>query len=66
MIKKTVDLEFAIQNDLYIINVDSLYELDIIDEISRHLKKVANVCACVELNVPSATHAELVTAYHAK
>ncbi|MCX8639416.1 diaminopimelate decarboxylase [Gilliamella sp. B3172] len=66
VVKKPVDLEFAIQNDLYIINVDSLYELDIIDEISRRLKKVANVCVRVEPNVPSATHAELVTAYHAK
>ena len=66
VVKKPVDLEFAIQNDLYIINVDSLYELDIIDEISKRLKKVANVCVRVEPNVPSATHAELVTAYHAK
>ncbi|MCO6546494.1 MAG: diaminopimelate decarboxylase [Gilliamella sp.] len=66
VVKKPMDLEFAIQNDLYIINVDSLYELDIIDEISRRLKKVANVCVRVEPNVPSATHAELVTAYHAK
>ncbi|OCG59457.1 diaminopimelate decarboxylase [Gilliamella sp. Nev5-1] len=66
VVKKPVDLEFAIQNDLYIINVDSLYELDIIDEISTRLKKVANVCVRVEPNVPSATHAELVTAYHAK
>ena len=66
VVKKPMDLEFAIQNDLYIINVDSLYELDIIDEISKRLKKVANVCVRVEPNVPSATHAELVTAYHAK
>jgi D-ornithine/D-lysine decarboxylase len=66
VVKKPVDLEYAIENDLYIINVDSLYELDIIDEISRRLKKVANVCVRVEPNVPSATHAELVTAYHAK
>ncbi len=55
-----------IANDLYLINVDSLYELDHIDAISRKLKKVANVCVRVEPNVPSATHAELVTAFHAK
>ncbi|KJT35165.1 diaminopimelate decarboxylase, partial [Salmonella enterica subsp. enterica serovar Heidelberg str. 622737-11] len=53
-------------NDLYLINVDSLYELEHIDAISRKLKKVANVCVRVEPNVPSATHAELVTAFHAK
>lgn len=66
VVKKPADLEFAIANDLYLINVDSLYELDHIDAISRKLKKVANVCVRVEPNVPSATHAELVTAFHAK
>ncbi|GAB2639087.1 ornithine/lysine decarboxylase DokD [Vibrio panuliri] len=66
VVKKPVDLEFAIANDLYLINVDSIYELDHIDAISRRLEKVANVCVRVEPNVPSATHAELVTAYHAK
>lgn len=66
VVKKPVDLEYAIDNELYIINVDSLSELDDIDQISRRLKKVANVCVRVEPNVPSATHAELVTAFHAK
>ncbi len=66
VVKKAVDLEYAIDNELYLINVDSLFELDLIDEISRRLKKVANVCVRVEPNVPSATHAELVTAFHAK
>lgn len=66
VVKKPEDLEYAIDNELYLINVDSLYELDHIDEISRRLKKTANVCVRVEPNVPSATHAELVTAFHAK
>ncbi|WP_392449590.1 diaminopimelate decarboxylase family protein [Edwardsiella piscicida] len=66
VVKKPEDLEYAIANDLYLINVDSLYELDHIDAISRRLKKTANVCVRVEPNVPSATHAELVTAFHAK
>ncbi|MGK3143879.1 diaminopimelate decarboxylase family protein [Pantoea sp. C2G6] len=66
VVKKPEDLEYAIENELYLINVDSLYELDHIDEISRRLKKTANVCVRVEPNVPSATHAELVTAFHAK
>ncbi len=66
VVKKPADLEYAIANDLYLINVDSLYELEHIDAISRKLKKVANVCVRVEPNVPSATHAELVTAFHAK
>lgn len=66
VVKKPEDLEFAIDNELYLINVDSIHELDVIDEISRRLKKTANVCVRVEPNVPSATHAGLVTAYHAK
>lgn len=66
VVKKPADLEYAIDNELYLINVDSLYELEHIDRISRKLKKVANVCVRVEPNVPSATHAELVTAFHAK
>lgn len=66
VVKQPVDLEFAIASDLYLINVDSLYELQHIDAISRRLQKTANVCVRVEPNVPSATHAELVTAFHAK
>ena len=66
VMKTYEDLEYAIAHDLYLINVDSLYELDMVDEISRKLKKVANVCVRVEPNVPSATHPGLVTAFHAK
>lgn len=66
VVKKPIDLEFSIDNELYLINVDSLYELEHIDAISRKLKKTANVCVRVEPSVPSATHAELVTAFHAK
>lgn len=66
VVKKPIDLEYAIDNELYLINVDSIFELDHIDAISRRLGKIANVCVRVEPNVPSATHAELVTAYHAK
>ena len=66
VMKTREDLEYAIAHDLYLINVDSLYELDMIDEISRAQKKVAHVCVRVEPNVPSATHPGLVTAFHAK
>lgn len=46
VVKKPEDLEYAIDNELYLINVDSLYELDHIDEISRRLKKTAKrLCA---------------------
>lgn len=66
VVKKREDLEYAIAHDLYLINVDSLYELNMIDQISREMKKTANVCVRVEPSVPSATHPGLVTAFHAK
>lgn len=66
VVKEREDLEYAIAHDVYTINVDSLYELKMIDEISRELKKTANICVRVEPNVPSATHPGLVTAFHAK
>lgn len=66
VVKTRADLEYAIAHDLYLINVDSLYELDMIDEISREQKRPVNVCVRVEPSVPSATHPGLVTAFHAK
>ncbi len=66
VVKTAEDLELAIANDLYLINVDSFHELELINEISSRLKKVANVCVRVEPSVPSATHPGLVTAFHAK
>jgi diaminopimelate decarboxylase len=66
VVKKEADLEYAIANDLHSINVDSRLELDLIDRISRRLKKTANVCVRIEPSVPSHTHAACVTAFHAK
>ncbi len=66
VVKTRTDLEYAIAHELYLINVDSELELDMIDEISRKLGKHVNVCVRVEPSVPSATHPGLVTAFHAK
>jgi diaminopimelate decarboxylase len=66
VVKTRADLEYAISHDLYLINVDSLYELRLVDQISRELKKTAAVCIRVEPSVQSPTHPGLVTAYHAK
>jgi len=66
VIKKPADLKLAIVNDVYMINVDSFYELELIGEISNRLRKKANVCIRVEPSVPSPTHPVCVTAYHAK
>ncbi|WP_048340981.1 MULTISPECIES: diaminopimelate decarboxylase [Clostridium] len=66
VVKKKEELEFAIKNDLYSINVDSFFELDIIEEITNRLQKNANVCVRIEPSVSSPTHPGLVTAFHAK
>lgn len=66
VVKKKEELEYAIKNDLYLINVDSFFELDTIEEISSRLKKTANVCVRIEPNVSSPTHPGLITAFHAK
>lgn len=56
VVKKPEDLEYAIDNELYLINVDSLYELDHIDEISRRLKKPPTfVCALSQTFLPQRT-----------
>ena len=66
VVKTPEDLAYAIDHELYLINVDSEAELDVIDQLSREKQKEVRVCVRVEPNVPSATHAGLVTAYHAK
>lgn len=66
VLKKRSDLEYAIKNNIYSINVDSFYELNLIEEISNELQIEANVSIRIEPNVPSPTHPDCVTAYHAK
>jgi diaminopimelate decarboxylase len=66
VVKRTEELEFAIQQKLHAINVDSEYELEQIDAISRRLKIETRVCIRVEPNVKASTHEGLITAYRAK
>lgn len=66
VLKKKSDLEYAIKNNIYSINVDSFYELDLIEEITNELQIEANISIRIEPNVSSPTHPDCVTAYHAK
>lgn len=66
VLKKRDELEYAIQNNVYSINVDSFYELSIIEDITNKLKKTANVSVRIEPNVPSPVHPGSITAYHSK
>ncbi|MBZ7988030.1 diaminopimelate decarboxylase family protein [Campylobacter canadensis] len=67
VVKSKEELEFAIENDLFLINVDSEYELDLIEQISTKLKKVANLALRIEPSVKAkGTHEQLDTSFHAK
>jgi D-ornithine/D-lysine decarboxylase len=66
VVKKESELQYAIENNIYLINVDSFFELDLIDKISSRLKTTANICIRIEPNVPSPVHPGSMTAYHAK
>lgn len=66
VVKSPEELEYAIGQDLFAINVDSAFELSLIDAISRRLQRTVRVCIRVEPNVKANTHEGLFTAYRAK
>jgi D-ornithine/D-lysine decarboxylase len=66
VMKKKDELEYAIENNLYSINIDSFFELNLIEEITNRLKKVASVCIRIEPNILTPVHAGSITAFHAK
>lgn len=61
--KEVWELELAIENGVYAIQVDSLYELSVIEETAKRLnKKKANVSLRLVPEIESATHSGLQTA----
>jgi D-ornithine/D-lysine decarboxylase len=60
--KEVWELELAIKNDIYAIQVDSLYELSLIEETASRLGKRANVSLRLVPEIESATHSGLQTA----
>jgi len=66
VVKQPDELDYAIREQVHAINVDSEYELDLINEISQRLKVVARICLRVEPNVKADTHEGLMTAFRAK
>jgi D-ornithine/D-lysine decarboxylase len=60
--KEIWELEMAIENDIYAIQVDSLYELSLIEETAKRLGKRANVSLRLVPEIESATHSGLQTA----
>lgn len=60
--KEVWELEMAIENDIYAIQVDSLYELSMIEDTAKRLGKKANVSLRLVPEIESATHSGLQTA----
>lgn len=60
--KEVWELELAIENGIYAIQVDSLYELSLIEETAKRLGKKANVSLRLVPEIESDTHSGLQTA----
>lgn len=60
--KEVWELELAISNDVYAIQVDSLYELSLIEETAKRLGKPANVSLRLVPEIKTGTHSGLQTA----
>jgi D-ornithine/D-lysine decarboxylase len=60
--KEVWELEMAIENDIYAIQADSLYELLLTEETAKRLGKKANVSLRLVPEIESATHSGLQTA----
>lgn len=60
--KEVWELEMAINADIYAIQVDSLYELSLIEETAKDLVKQANVSLRLVPEIESDTHSGLQTA----
>lgn len=60
--KERWELELAIDSDIYAIQVDSIYELSLIEETARKLGKKANVSLRLVPEIKTGTHSGLQTA----
>ena len=63
--KTASEIEFALEQDIYCFNVESEPELARINDIARHMKKVAPVAVRVNPNVDAKTHAKITTGTYA-
>lgn len=60
--KEIWELELAIENEIYAIQVDSLYELSLIEQTAKRLGKRANVSLRLVPEIKTSTHSGLQTA----
>jgi diaminopimelate decarboxylase len=60
--KEEWEIELAVKNSIYAIQVDSIYELSIIEESAKRLGKTANVSLRLVPEIKTGTHSGLQTA----
>ncbi|NOT48043.1 MAG: diaminopimelate decarboxylase [Acidobacteria bacterium] len=60
--KEIWELELAIENEIYAIQVDSIYELSLIEQTAKRLGKRANVSLRLVPEIKTSTHSGLQTA----
>jgi len=60
--KEIWELELAISNDVYAVQVDSLYELSLIEQTAKRIGKPANVSLRLVPEIKTGTHSGLQTA----
>ena len=60
--KEVWEIELAIENSIYAIQVDSIYELSLIEETAQRLSKRANVSLRLVPEIKTGTHSGLQTA----
>ena len=55
------EILLALQHDIFCFNVESVPELEVINELAEQVGKVANVCLRINPDVEAHTHAHIVT-----
>lgn len=59
--KSDGEIKLALSNNIFCFNVESLQELEVIEQLCRELNKTANVCLRVNPNVAAHTHEKITT-----
>ena len=59
--KSDEEILLALQHDIFCFNVESVPELEVINELAEQVGKVANVCLRINPDVEAHTHAHIVT-----
>lgn len=59
--KSDWEIKLGLKYDIFCFNVESIPELEVINELAKKMKKVANVCFRINPNVGAHTHSNITT-----